>query len=164
MTQSDKDWGEIFASFKDFTRNQKRKSRYARRVVPLRFMTIASTATNAARMIRSVRWDRNGDRCSLRRIMGLLPELTPKQAEAVETLFELHWGARLDSPEARTAFLCRGAASRFYAVVFGRLTAAFAFVAFFLRGSRRRPISGRLTPTLSNWTTRRCDPVLAAKR
>jgi len=34
-----------------------------------------------------------------------LPELTPKQAEAVETLFELHWEARLDSPEARTAFL-----------------------------------------------------------
>ena len=37
--------------------------------------------------------------------MHLLPELTPKQAETVETLFELHREARLDSPDARAAFL-----------------------------------------------------------
>lgn len=37
--------------------------------------------------------------------MDPLPELTPEQAEAVETLFELHWEARLDGPEARAAFL-----------------------------------------------------------
>ena len=37
--------------------------------------------------------------------MDPLPELTPKQAEAAETLFELHWEAQLDSPDARAAFL-----------------------------------------------------------
>ena len=33
------------------------------------------------------------------------PELTPKQAEAVETLLELNRKARLDSPDAWAAFL-----------------------------------------------------------
>jgi hypothetical protein len=37
--------------------------------------------------------------------MNPLPELTPKQAEAVETLVELHRVARLDSPDARAAYL-----------------------------------------------------------
>lgn len=37
--------------------------------------------------------------------MEPLPELTPKQAEAVETFLELHREARLGSPDARAAFL-----------------------------------------------------------
>ncbi len=37
--------------------------------------------------------------------MNLLPELAPKQAEAVETLVELHREAWLDSPDARAAYL-----------------------------------------------------------
>lgn len=37
--------------------------------------------------------------------MNPLRELTSKQAEAVETLSELHRDARLDSPDARAAFL-----------------------------------------------------------
>ena len=37
--------------------------------------------------------------------MDPLPELTPKQAKAVETLFELHWEAQLVNPDARAVFL-----------------------------------------------------------
>ncbi len=37
--------------------------------------------------------------------MDPLRELTPKQAEVVETLFDLRREARLDGPEARVAFL-----------------------------------------------------------
>ena len=37
--------------------------------------------------------------------MILPPQLTPKQTEAVETLFDLYRQSRKDNPEARTAFL-----------------------------------------------------------
>jgi hypothetical protein len=37
--------------------------------------------------------------------MNPLSELTPKQAEAVETLVELHREAWLDSPDGRAAYL-----------------------------------------------------------
>jgi len=37
--------------------------------------------------------------------MDTLPQLTAKQSEAVETLFDLYRQSRKDNPEARTAFL-----------------------------------------------------------
>ena len=37
--------------------------------------------------------------------MGAPPQLSPKQTEAVETLFDLYKQSRKDNPEARTAFL-----------------------------------------------------------
>jgi hypothetical protein len=37
--------------------------------------------------------------------MDALPQLNPKQAEALETLFDLYLESRKDNPEPRTAFL-----------------------------------------------------------